>query len=436
MVKYCKDTLIVYIIIIRITLIKIFASIFPSFSLFFLTAEGETHLQVFNISSFLKILHLTIPSLAQGPLGILVLNAIATREDVQLHINDKKVSNLINRKSEVDDPIKNASAQSQVTLDVINYFKQQVCPLLNPHNKDDVFQNILRCINNDASVPSKKYTEFNQFLENNDEPSFLAYTFLYAINRPNKLINSSPTTDDLPFLEEVNNECPLCRKKLVKHIKNKTYRNYDIVKIFPENLSIEDKSEYTAKLEPPKDLNTNLNKIPLCISHASQYLVAPDVDTYVVLSQKKMDGIKMLISREALSEVNLETQIKEVIDALENVSLTGQLEPLNMNALKIEQKIHSEFQLLRSSIQFRVLSYFMYIQGLFAEISEFQLIQSDIRKAFRRLENSGLNQIEIVEELSHWILDKTNMGVTHLEASNIIIAYFIQNCEVFNEITE
>ncbi|WP_165620521.1 ABC-three component system protein [Streptococcus equi] len=393
-------------------------------------------MQEFNISSFLKLLHPSIPTLAQGSLGILVLNSIATRDDVLVNIDDKKVSRLINRKIEIDEAIKTASAHQQTTIDVIEYFKNEICPLLNPHNKNDAFLNILHCINNDTSVPAKKYSELNSFLEHDDEVSFLGYAFLYSINRVNKLNNSALTTDDIPLLEEVNNECPICHRKLVRNQKNKLHRNYEIVKIFPDNLSPNEENLFKASLDIPANLNEPSNKIPLCISHASQYLVAPDLDVSIELAQKKMNGIKILQNRESLSEVGLETQIKEIIDALENLTPTGQYTPLNMSALKIEQKIHSDNLLLRSSIQFSVLTYFMYIKSLFTEISEFQLIQSDIRRAFLRLDNSGLSQVEIVEELSHWILNKTNMDFSHLEASKIIVAYFIQNCEVFNEITE
>ncbi|MGH2236516.1 ABC-three component system protein, partial [Enterococcus faecalis] len=87
---------------------------------------------------------------------------------------------------------------------------------------------ILKCLNADATVPARKYTVFSEILENNEIGQFLAMTFLYAINRPNKLMESKPVADDFPLLDEVGNECPICRKKLTRKVKGVTTRQYGI----------------------------------------------------------------------------------------------------------------------------------------------------------------------------------------------------------------
>lgn len=114
----------------------------------------------FNISSYIKILLSGITQYHQGPLGILILGFLGEREDVNVTVNDKKVSRLVNRKDDVDDALKMASTRPEVIADTINKFESDIVPYLNPHTEDDCFEAILKCLNADATVPARKYTVF------------------------------------------------------------------------------------------------------------------------------------------------------------------------------------------------------------------------------------------------------------------------------------
>ncbi|MXQ48544.1 hypothetical protein GRB29_03870 [Streptococcus pneumoniae] len=133
---------------------------------------------------------------------------------------------------------------------------------------------------------------------------------------------------------------------------------------------------------------------------------------------------------------NIETQITEVIDALNDYTGSSSSTTLNMTALKLNQKILPEHGVLRGTVQYHVLTYFSYIKDLFAENSNFIMIQCDIKKVFTQLANTNLSQPEIVENLANWLLNQSKLSNGHLDACKIIVSYFIQNCEVFNEITE
>ena len=87
----------------------------------------------FNISSYIKILLSGITQYHQGPLGILILGFLGEREDVNVTVNDKKVSRLVNRKDDVDDALKMASTRPEVIADTINKFESDIVPYLNPH---------------------------------------------------------------------------------------------------------------------------------------------------------------------------------------------------------------------------------------------------------------------------------------------------------------
>ena len=112
-------------------------------------------------------------------------------------------------------------------------------------------------------------------------------TFLYAINRPNKLMESKPVADDFSLLDEVGNECPICRKKLTRKVKGVTTRQYGIVEIFPSNLDDDTAIDFENALAPPVKLDSSDNQIALCRTHAETYQAGPEIDEYLVLSSLK-----------------------------------------------------------------------------------------------------------------------------------------------------
>ncbi|MGJ0751441.1 ABC-three component system protein [Enterococcus durans] len=361
---------------------------------------------------------------------------LGEREDVNVTVNDKKVSRLVNRKDDVDDALKMASTRPEVIADTINKFESDIVPYLNPHTEDDCFEAILKYLNADATVPARRYTVFSEILENNEIGQFLAMTFLYAINRPNKLMESKPVADDFPLLDEVGNECPICRKKLTKKVKGVTTRQYGIVEIFPSNLDDDTAVDFENALAPPVKLNSSDNQIALCRTHAETYQAGPEIDEYLVLSSLKKQFATDYALQQMLADLNLEDEIKEVIDSLADLQSVGTLETLSMTALKIDQKILPENCLLKNAIQNSVLTYYKYISALFEEIDDFDIIQSEIKKAFKELNSGDWSQQEIVEKLAQWILEQTKRPAQHIEACRIIVAFFVQSCEVFNEISK
>ena len=106
-----------------------------------------------------------------------------------------------------------------------------------------------------------------------------------------------------------------------------------------------------------------------------------------------------------------------------------------MDALTIYKKISLENPLLKHSITNEVLTYYRFIEDTFSQISSFQLIATEIRAAFLEMDRQNKSQDEIVNLLSNWIIQNTGMGTQYSTASHIIVSFFIQNCEVFYEIS-
>ena len=67
---------------------------------------------------------------------------------------------------------------------------------------------------------------------------------------------------------------------------------------------------------------------------------------------------------------------------------------------------------------------------------DFDLIASEVATAYKKLDNGQLSQDEIVNQLAEWIKNKAGVGSKNMRACHIVVAYFIQNCEVFREISK
>lgn len=97
--------------------------------------------------------------------------------------------------------------------------------------------------------------------------------------------------------------------------------------------------------------------------------------------------------------------------------------------------------MLKNDEMTRVLRYYNYIDELFSAMDrdgtgDFDLITSEVETAYKKLDNGQLSQDEIVNALAEWIKNKSGVGGRNMRACHIVVAYFIQNCEVFREISK
>ena len=144
-------------------------------------------MQEFNFSSYIKLLLPGMTTLKQGPLGITLLEPLSNFNGTTTSIDDRKITRLVQRKIEVDNAFIQASNDDDLIKSTLENFEKNICVDLRIHNKQDIFENILKCINNDSETSPKKYDELATYLENGQEVEFLAYSFLYALNKTNKM---------------------------------------------------------------------------------------------------------------------------------------------------------------------------------------------------------------------------------------------------------
>lgn len=251
---------------------------------------------------------------------------------------------------------------------------------------------------------------------------------------PSDLWDNQNTITRLQLVQDVNLKCPLCGQELTKAGEYKAISNYDIVHIFPDNLAIKDKSKFFKIKSAPKDSDALDNKIPLCLNCANLYLENPTVEDYQSLvNTKRRISIESHLAK-GLNQLTLEENLTKVIKGLKNIKPDMNVMPISYDAHKVEEKISSDYS-LQGTVNFYVMGYYNKIRDEFSNMAGdsfyFDDLATTMKLAYVKFKREKLDQEEIFEQLANWILKKANLEKEYSIAVRIIVAFFVQNCEVF-----
>ena len=350
------------------------------------------------------------------------------------NLGSKKISRLMNQLDPVPEGIKKASLEGPIVNGVLAYFKRNVMNDLNPYLKDDTIDAICRLIEADSTISRGKKNDLMKYHEDGNDARFLPETFLYALNRPNKKVAAPVSSDDIPLLTEANYECPLCQKKLVEYVKGIPVKNYCITQIFPETLDEKTATEFEAAYPPAAKGNNPDNLIALDTDCSHRYLLNPTVDEYKNLCKIKSELSRAYKAKLEINNIQLEADIRTILSALNDIRDNSDLVDLEYNALHVEEKFTPENYILKARIQMQVVTYYRYIEKVFSESAcDFDVIASEIRISSSKLEKNGLSQEEVIDYLSEWIRKKSGLSPSSKVACDIVVSFFIQNCEVFHK---
>lgn len=107
---------------------------------------------------------------------------------------------------------------------------------------------------------------------------------------------------------------------------------------------------------------------------------------------------------------------------------------LEYDALRIDEKFEPENFILKNETQVQVVTYYRYIEQVFSNSdTDFDMIASEIKVSSMKLEKASLSQSDVITQLSEWIRNKAGLGTESRLACNIVVSFFIQNCEVFHK---
>lgn len=226
----------------------------------------------------------------------------------------------------------------------------------------------------------------------------------------------------------------MCGQELLKDGSNKVIPNYDIVHVFPDNLVTKDQSKFCKIKKAPEDSDALDNKIPLCLNCANLYLENPTLADYQSLvSTKRRISIESHLAKD-LNQLSLEDDLTKVIKGLKNIKRDITTMSVSYDAHKVEEKIHNDYT-LQTTVQFYVMGYYNKIRDEFSNIAGdsfyFDDLAATMKLAYIKLKREKLSQGAIFDQLANWILEKEHLEREYLEAARIVVAFFVQNCEVF-----
>ena len=254
--------------------------------------------------------------------------------------------------------------------------------------------------------------------------------------RPRK----KPTEADLRlYLLEVDNHCPICGKILQSRSQKKlTEKQFQIAHIYPNSPTQEQLVELHGVERLGQNSESYENKIALCKDCHSTQDYHTTREDYCRLLQIKKNLLQQEKLQESIKELSVEDGLIDIINKIGNLSYDDITE-LNYKAVRLCDKFQSSEAALLYKVKGFVDVYYYYIKDLFQGMEEsrrfnFTALCSEIHTCFLKMDFDGASQSEIFNALVKWLKEKT--GCSSSIWCEIIIAFFIQNCEVFNEITE
>lgn len=243
-------------------------------------------------------------------------------------------------------------------------------------------------------------------------------------------------TDNLAIVlhSQVGNHCPLCSKPLTEKKNKNIIKKSEIAHIYPLNPTTEE----TEILKDEEILNTDLNHednlIPLCLECHNRYDKKKTVEEYRILVSKKKDFINQDIQKSIWHQYALQKEVVQIIDDLLKIEASS-LATLSYESKKIDEKLNNTITpITKRKIHLNVQDYFPLIKNKLSNIerespTKAELISTQI-KAFYLMQKDQLTSQEVMyKNISNWIMHKTNQ--TSIDSSEIVTAFFIQNCEIF-----
>lgn len=234
---------------------------------------------------------------------------------------------------------------------------------------------------------------------------------------------------------QVGGICPICTVPLT-YVKNgKPQKQYQIAHIYPLNPSPEEVELLKNEERLSDDINSLDNLIPLCPNCHTKFDKPRTVDEYRELLAVKKRFIQAQGIKSLYGSYKIEDEIKEIINALTTQDLGIATSSLEYSALRVDEKLNPDFdQILRKHIKDDVSQYYNYIKKQFRHIEEitpgkFDLVAGQIKTFYLNTKMKSNDQVIIFNHISEWL--QARVGNCSIDACKVVVAFFIQNCEVF-----
>ena len=235
---------------------------------------------------------------------------------------------------------------------------------------------------------------------------------------------------------EINGRCPICGGVLVYTKNGKINKSFEVAHIYPANPRPEEKELLKDEERLSDDVNDLKNVIAVCRICHKKFDTPRTVEEYRTWVRLKKKLIQEAELKNTYSMFHVETEIRKVLESLNDADIDEELVPLSYESLKIDQKSNDTLPyVIKRSIKRDVVDYFDYIHRLFIDIDQitpykFDTLASQIKGFYYKCMQINPSQENVYTALVDWLNEKTSNYSRR--ACEIVIAYFIQDCEVFS----
>ncbi|MGR6341495.1 ABC-three component system protein [Priestia megaterium] len=247
--------------------------------------------------------------------------------------------------------------------------------------------------------------------------------------------NLSPHENAI-LLAEVENMCPFCAKPLMYEKNGRNYKLWEGAHIYPLNPREEEIELLKDEERLHEDVNNIRNFIALCGDCHKKFDNPRTVYEYRLLLSIKKNILSKSETRAKYVDYQIESEVKEVITMLVEEFNESALKPLEMKALKLDEKANETLtKITKMRIRNEITEYYYYIKEQFVQLDSqyprsFNAIASQVSAFYNSLSRIEPSQEVVYGQLTEWLSKKT--GNSSLGACGIIISFFVQNCEVFS----
>lgn len=177
------------------------------------------------------------------------------------------------------------------------------------------------------------------------------------------------------------------------------------------------------------------DEVVLCVECEREIQSASEEEKSALLSDKR-DLENLMVARDAASRYTIEKQIEQVLREVNLMDVTDGTQ-LKIDPVKVENKIFDKR--LKERVLFDVRRLYQGVNDALDRLAGENMLNVDkfaksVKRMYEDASESQLSQSAIYNLLVETLFEKT--GRKYREACEIIISYFVQRCEVFDEITK
>lgn len=242
--------------------------------------------------------------------------------------------------------------------------------------------------------------------------------------------------EELALTTQVGGECPQCGRALFYTKKSRSFKDYELAHIYPLNPTEAELKELAGVTRLSADVNHPDNIIPLCNSCHPRFDKPRTRDEYEELVKVKKALIDRAFSRTLFGSYPIEDDLSRIISRLHQIHIADdEITELQLKAKKADDKFEPSLPYLtRRKIKQSIADYYQHIQKEFKELelatpNASEVIYSQVKAFYKKQKSLQLPQSVQFENVVEWFVAVTKPETK--EAAEIMAAFFVQNCEVF-----